>query len=187
MGFYQFKREQIIERSIGEVWDFIQNPKNLKIITPDYMGFDIKSEDIPDKMYEGLMISYKVAPLLNIKTTWVTEITHLKEKEYFVKGKMYSIDLEQEVQGFSIDNVSEIDSIRLEMKKLSYNVSGLEVPDTLTIEASDKTSNATVSWLVIGERQDPTIKQASFTDADGHVIVEPQKTIFVEAGQEYNI
>jgi hypothetical protein len=58
---------------------------------------------------------------------------------------------------------------------------------TLTIEASDKTSNATVSWLVIGERQDPTIKQASFTDADGHVIVEPQKTIFVEAGQEYNI
>ena len=84
MGFYQFKREQIIERSIGEVWDFIQNPKNLKMITPDYMGFDIISEDIPDKMYEGLMISYKVAPLLNIKTTWVTEITHLKEKEYFV-------------------------------------------------------------------------------------------------------
>jgi hypothetical protein len=62
-----------------------------------------------------------------------------KEKEYFVKGKMYSIDLEQEVQGFSIDNVSEIDSIRLEMKKLSYNVSGLEVPDTLTIEASSET------------------------------------------------
>ncbi len=52
---------------------------------------------------------------------------------------MYSIDLEQEVQGFSIDNVSEIDSIRLEMKKLSYNVSGLEVPDTLTIEASSET------------------------------------------------
>ena len=62
-----------------------------------------------------------------------------KEKEYFVEGKMYSIDLEQEVQGFSIDNVSAIDSIRLEMKKLSYNVSGLEVPDTLTIEASSET------------------------------------------------
>ncbi len=84
MGFYQFKKEQIIERSINEVWDFIQNPQNLKIITPDYMGFDIISEDIPDNMYEGLIIGYKVAPLLNIKTTWVTEITHLKEKEYFV-------------------------------------------------------------------------------------------------------
>lgn len=59
-----------------------------------------------------------------------------KDKEYFVNGKMYSIDLEQEVQGFSIENVSEIDSIRLEMKKLSYNVSGLEVPDTISIEAS---------------------------------------------------
>ena len=84
MGFHQFKREQIFERSIDEVWGFIQNPKNLKLITPEYMGFDIVSEDIPDKMYEGLIISYKVAPLLNIKTTWVTEITHLKEKEYFV-------------------------------------------------------------------------------------------------------
>ena len=55
-----------------------------------------------------------------------------KDKEYFVNGKMYSIDLEQEVQGFSIENVSEIDSIRLEMKKLSYDVSGLEVPDTIS-------------------------------------------------------
>ena len=61
-----------------------------------------------------------------------------KDKEYFVNGKMYSIDLEQEVQGFSIENVSEIDSIRLEMKKLSYNVSGLEVPDTISIEASSE-------------------------------------------------
>ena len=84
MGFYQFKREQIIESSIDEVWDFIQNPKNLKIITPDYMGFDIISDNTPDKMYEGLIISYKVSPILNIKTTWVTEITHLKEKKYFV-------------------------------------------------------------------------------------------------------
>ena len=61
-----------------------------------------------------------------------------KDKEYFVNGKMYSIDLEQEVQGFSIENVSEIDSIRLEMKKLSYEVSGLEVPDTISIEASSE-------------------------------------------------
>ena len=61
-----------------------------------------------------------------------------KDKEYFVNGKMYSIDLEQEVQGFSIENVSEIDSIRLEMKKLSYNVSGLEVPDTMLLKQENK-------------------------------------------------
>ena len=59
-----------------------------------------------------------------------------KKSEYFVKGRLYSIDMEQEVHGFSMENISAVDSIRLEMKKLAYNVSGLEVPDTLTLGAS---------------------------------------------------
>ena len=66
------------------MWDFISNPKNLKVITPDYMGFDITSNDLPDKMYEGMIITYKVSPILGIKTTWVSEITHIKDKQYFV-------------------------------------------------------------------------------------------------------
>ncbi len=84
MGFYQFKRTQMINRPVEQIWEFISSPKNLKLITPDYMGFDIISDDIPDKMYEGMIVSYKVSPLLGIKTTWVTEITHLKENSYFV-------------------------------------------------------------------------------------------------------
>lgn len=84
MGFYQFKRSQQFENSVDELWDFISNPKNLKLITPDYMGFDIISEEVPDKMYEGMIISYKVSPLLGIKSTWVTEITHVKDRKYFV-------------------------------------------------------------------------------------------------------
>ena len=84
MGFFQFKRTQSFNQPVEQLWDFISNPNNLKIITPDYMGFDIISEDIPTKMYEGMIISYKVSPLLGIKTTWVTEITHVKDKRYFV-------------------------------------------------------------------------------------------------------
>ena len=84
MGFFQFKRTQKINRPISEIWDFISDPRNLKKITPEYMGFDITSENVPEKMYEGMIISYKVTPLLGIKTTWVTEITHLKENSYFV-------------------------------------------------------------------------------------------------------
>ena len=34
----------------------------------------ILSGDLPEKMYEGMIISYEVAPVLGIKTTWVTEI-----------------------------------------------------------------------------------------------------------------
>lgn len=84
MGFYQFKREQFIQEPIESIWDFISSPKNLKTITPDYMGFDIRTENLPEKMYEGMIISYKVSPLLGIKTTWVTEITHVEENRYFV-------------------------------------------------------------------------------------------------------
>ena len=84
MGFYQFKRTQHFNNSRDELWNFISSPRNLKAITPDYMGFDIISDELPEKMYEGIIINYKVSPLLGIKTTWVTEITQIKDHQYFV-------------------------------------------------------------------------------------------------------
>ena len=84
MAFYQFKRKQYLETNLDELWRFISNPANLKRITPESMGFDILTEDLPDKMYAGMIISYRVSPLLGIPTTWVTEITHVEEGKYFV-------------------------------------------------------------------------------------------------------
>lgn len=84
MGFYQFKRKQKIKASVDEVWDFIATPRNLQKITPDSMGFDIQSADLPESMYEGMIIAYKVSPLLGIKMQWVTEITTVRDQEYFV-------------------------------------------------------------------------------------------------------
>jgi ligand-binding SRPBCC domain-containing protein len=84
MAFYQFKREQFIQADLKTVWDFMASPANLKKITPPYMGFDITSGDLSEKMYQGMIISYKVSPFWGIKTDWVTEITHIKELEYFV-------------------------------------------------------------------------------------------------------
>ena len=84
MPFYQFKKKQKVNASIDDIWNFISSPANLKEITPDYMGFDIISEDLPEKMYPGMIISYHVKPLFGIKTTWVTEITQVRDKQYFV-------------------------------------------------------------------------------------------------------
>ena len=84
MAFFQLIKTQFVPASIDEVWDFISSPANLKEITPDYMGFDITSENLPEKMYPGMIISYKVRPLLGIPMTWVTEITHVVEKKYCV-------------------------------------------------------------------------------------------------------
>ena len=84
MGFYQLHKTQKIPATIDQVWDFISSPANLKKITPEYMGFNITSKILSEKMYPGMIISYKVSPVLGIKMTWVTEITQVKEKEYFV-------------------------------------------------------------------------------------------------------
>jgi ligand-binding SRPBCC domain-containing protein len=84
MGFYQFEREQKVNASIDEVWDFISDPRNLKKITPKYMGFDIISQNLTPKMYPGMIIHYKVSPVLNIPTDWVTEITHVVDQKFFV-------------------------------------------------------------------------------------------------------
>jgi len=45
----------------------------------------------------------------------------------------------------------------------------------LTIEAQDNTCTDTISWLVIGERQDSHMYETSWTDENGKVIVEPVK------------
>jgi len=84
MAFYQFDKTQLIPAPIEEIWDFISSPKNLKEITPGYMGFEITSENKSEKMYPGMIISYTVKPLLGIRMLWVTEITHIEEMRYFV-------------------------------------------------------------------------------------------------------
>ncbi len=84
MGFYQFRTQQKLKASLDEVWDFISSPANLSKITPEYMGFIITSEYLPSRMYPGMMISYLVSPVMGIKTTWVTEITQVRDKSFFV-------------------------------------------------------------------------------------------------------
>lgn len=84
MAFYQFQKEQFMKASIEEIWEFISSPQNLKKITPQNMGFDIRTPNLPDKIYEGMIINYTVRPLLGIPTNWVTEITHIRDKSYFV-------------------------------------------------------------------------------------------------------
>ncbi len=84
MAVFQFYKEQFIPANLDEVWDFISSPANLKVITPNYLDFVIRSNHLTDKMYAGMMIYYSVKPLLNLKMNWLTEITQVKEKEFFI-------------------------------------------------------------------------------------------------------
>jgi hypothetical protein len=55
------------------------------------------------------------------------------------------------------------------------NVRAKVMGSHLVIECQNSESNAKVSWLVIGERQDKEIHESSLTDDHGKVIVEPLK------------
>jgi len=88
MKIYRFKKSQLLPITINEAWDFLSDPNNLKKITPDYMGFNILQKE-DTKMYAGQIIQYIVTPILGIPTKWVTEITHVKDKSYFVDEQRF--------------------------------------------------------------------------------------------------
>lgn len=79
----KLKQEQFLPISLDEAWRFFATPKNLNEVTPNDLVFEIISE-LPDTMYEGLLINYRLKPMLNIPVNWCTEITHIKEKVYFI-------------------------------------------------------------------------------------------------------
>lgn len=84
MGFYQLYAKQLIPAPLDAVWDFISSPVNLKLIAPPQMGFEIVTQSLPDRMMAGMIIEYRVKPMAGIPTTWVTEITQVRDKEYFI-------------------------------------------------------------------------------------------------------
>jgi hypothetical protein len=73
------------------------------------------------------------------------------------------VALNRDVQCFT-SNESDWDAVR-------GSVSG----NILTIECQNQSSTATISWMVIGERQDQHMYDTEWTDEDGKVIVEPEK------------
>ena len=88
MKIYTLHSKQSLPISKTEAWNFLSDPKNLKVITPDYMGFSILSgADRP--MYAGQIIQYSVTPIMGIKTKWVTEITQVKDNRYFVDEQRF--------------------------------------------------------------------------------------------------
>jgi ligand-binding SRPBCC domain-containing protein len=88
MKIYTLHSKQNIPITIDEAWTFLSDPKNLKTITPDYMGFKIQS-GAEKPMFPGQLIQYIVTPVLGIPTKWVTEITHVVDKKYFVDEQRY--------------------------------------------------------------------------------------------------
>jgi len=87
-GIYTMELTQELPIDIDTAWDFFSSPKNLAQITPPYMGFLITSQNI-EKMHVGQIITYKIGILPGIKQNWVTEITHIQDKLFFVDEQRF--------------------------------------------------------------------------------------------------
>ena len=88
MKIFKLKYSQKLPISLNEAWDFLSSPNNLELITPKSMDFNITDWD-RKKAYPGQIIQYTVKPILGIKINWVTEITHIRDKEYFVDEQRF--------------------------------------------------------------------------------------------------
>ena len=85
---YSLHSTQKLPITIEEAWSFFSDPKNLNTITPDSMRFVTLSGD-DRKMFQGQVIHYKISPFPFVSMEWVTEITHVKNNEFFVDEQRF--------------------------------------------------------------------------------------------------
>lgn len=107
---------QIINATIDRAWDFFSDPRNLSRITPPELDFKVLTA-LPERIHPGMMIEYRVRPLLGIPVRWLTEITHVEQGKFFVD--------EQRVGPYRIwhheHHFQPLDNGRLEMTdKVTY-------------------------------------------------------------------
>ncbi|MGE5351386.1 MAG: SRPBCC family protein [Acidobacteriota bacterium] len=88
MKVYSFEAKQVLHLSKMKCWEFFSDPKNLQLMTPPELDFKIMS-DLPEKMYPGQIIIYRIKIFPMIYVTWVTEITHVRDYEYFVDEQRF--------------------------------------------------------------------------------------------------
>lgn len=89
MKLYLLEREQFLPISKQGAWSFFSSPMNLPKITPDFLSFKVTSTFGMESMYPGQIITYIVKPLLGIPLRWATEISQVKEGEFFIDEQRF--------------------------------------------------------------------------------------------------
>ena len=83
MVLHTLRRKQVLPITLEEAWPFFSTPRNLEQITPAFLRFQIVSE-IPDAIYDGLVIAYRIRAVAGLPMAWVTEIKHVERLAQFV-------------------------------------------------------------------------------------------------------
>lgn len=83
---YNLYREQIVNKTIDEVFSFFEKPENLEVITPTWMRFKIKTPP-PLIMKAGAEFDYRI-DLIKIPLKWKTKIAIYDPPYKFVDVQM---------------------------------------------------------------------------------------------------
>jgi ligand-binding SRPBCC domain-containing protein len=83
MKIHRLTRTQFLPISLEDAWAFFATPRHLQAMTPGFLHFRILSP-VPEAMYPGLIITYRIAAVAGIPMTWVTEIKHVEQQLRFV-------------------------------------------------------------------------------------------------------
>ncbi len=89
MAVYQLQYQQKIPITLEQAWAFFSHPKNLAVMTPDYLNLKFTNQLFREEMYPGQVITYTVRPVLGIPMFWMTEITHVVDKLFFVDEQRF--------------------------------------------------------------------------------------------------
>lgn len=89
MSVYTLKHTQSLPISLDAAWDFFSHPKNLAVMTPAYLNLKFTNSLLVEDMYPGQVITYNVKPVLGIPLFWMTEITHVVPKKFFVDEQRF--------------------------------------------------------------------------------------------------
>jgi len=84
MATFYLKFIQKIPTSLETAWSFFSDAGNLQTITPLNLQFTILSDPNHAGMYPGQIIEYIVRPVLGIPIYWMTEITHVQDRLFFI-------------------------------------------------------------------------------------------------------
>lgn len=89
MSVHVLKTVQKMPVSLEEAWDFFSHPRNLAVMTPEYLNLKFTNELYGEEMYPGQVMTYRVKPLLGIPLFWMTEITHVQPGKFFVDEQRF--------------------------------------------------------------------------------------------------
>ena len=88
---FRLEARQTLTTDLDTAWDFFSDPRNLADLTPPDMHFRLNSRltgEPAAEAYPGMVITYRLTPLLNIEVPWATEITHIRAPEYFADAQL---------------------------------------------------------------------------------------------------